>query len=157
MKVKEGNRARGEGEEKGFRNDTRRVAKGKEKREMDLLRDRLRTIIGRGSFLLRSSLDSFFPNIFIEIFAPTVLYRQVSIQRAPPLPLTCSFCCKGSSLRTPLFPPLCTGKRIPPFSISIGVSRLSFVLFRANCDQFVVRGMWNAHEIELNFRPFSFF
>lgn len=86
MKVKEGNRARGEGEGKGSRNDTRRVAKGKEKREMDLLRDRLRTIIGRGSLL---SLD-LLSIPFFRTFSLRFSHQQSFIGKCPfNVPLLC--------------------------------------------------------------------
>lgn len=120
VKVKEGNRAREGGRERRkdlvMIREPRRVAKGKEKREIDLLRDRLQqalwTIIVKGipSFLRPpSSIAHLPPSLALSIpffrtcrFSfrfphPTILYTQVSIQRAPSLPLTCSFCCKGSS------------------------------------------------------------
>lgn len=144
VKVKEGNRAREGGRERRkdlvMIREPRRVAKGKEKREIDLLRDRLQqalwTIIVKGipSFLRPpSSIAHLPPSLALSIpffrtcrFSfrfphPTILYTQVSIQLPLPCPWPVASAARVLLLLEPLLPPLCPRKRISPFSISIGV------------------------------------
>lgn len=142
VKVKEGNRAREGGRERRkdlvMIREPRRVAKGKEKREIDLLRDRLQqalwTIIVKGipSFLRPPSsivhLLSFFRFLFSgHVDFHSDFHTQQSFIRKCPfnVPLPCPWPVASAArillLLEPLLPPLCPRKRISPFSISIGV------------------------------------